>query len=106
ELTDDTVDGSFQLTNVTTGPHTLTGFLVHTAPQESGSSVNFNVVLPETIPPTVTLTAPANNATVNGTILITADAFDNVAVSGVQFQLDGNDLGLEDTQGPYGLNWD
>ena len=37
---------------------------------------------------------------------VTATATDNVGVSGVQFQLDGNDLGAEDTTAPYGVTWD
>ena len=48
----------------------------------------------DTTPPTVSLTAPANNATVSGTTTISATASDNVKISSVQFQLDGKNLGL------------
>ena len=50
----------------------------------------------DTTAPTVSLTAPANGATVSGTINVTATASDNVGVVGVQFLLDGNNLGAED----------
>ena len=49
-------------------------------------------IAPDTTPPTVALTAPANGATVSGTVTLTATATDNVAVTGVQFQLDGATL--------------
>jgi glucose/arabinose dehydrogenase/PKD repeat protein len=57
-------------------------------------------------PPTVSITAPAANAQVSGIVTVTANANDNLAVSGVQFQVDGTDSGLEDTVAPYALDWD
>ena len=60
----------------------------------------------DTTPPTVSMTAPANNATVSGTtVAVTATASDNVAVVGVQFKLDGANLGVEVTSGPYAVTW-
>ena len=47
------------------------------------------------------LTAPAGGATVSGTVTVTANASDNVGVAGVQFKLDGANLGAEDTTSPY-----
>ena len=61
--------------------------------------------LADTTPPTVSLTAPADGATVSGTINVTANASDNVGVVGVQFLLDGNNLGAEDTTAPYSVSW-
>jgi hypothetical protein len=57
-------------------------------------------------PPTVALTAPALGAALRGTTTVSADASDNVGVVGVQFRLDGNNLGAEDTASPYGVSWD
>src|SRR6185436_19042362 len=57
-------------------------------------------------PPTVSLTAPAGGATLTGTTTLTATAADDVGVAGVQFQLDGNAIGAEDTSAPYSLAWD
>ena len=51
-------------------------------------------------PPTVSMTAPASGGTVSGVVTLTASASDNVGVAGVQFKLDGANLGAEDTTGP------
>jgi hypothetical protein len=51
------------------------------------------------------MTAPAAGAAVSGTVVITANAADNVGVAGVQFQLDGTNLGPEVTSQPYGGSW-
>jgi hypothetical protein len=59
----------------------------------------------ETTPPTVALTAPAGGDTVSGTVTVSATASDNVGVAGVQFLLDGNPLGAEDTTEPYSISW-
>ena len=55
--------------------------------------------------PPVSLTAPANAATVSGSVNVTATAADNVGVAGVQFKLDGANLGVEDTSSPYSVTW-
>jgi chitodextrinase len=61
----------------------------------------------DTTAPTATLTAPAAGATVSGTaVAVSANATDNIGVAGVQFKLDGANLGAEDTTAPYSLNWD
>lgn len=61
--------------------------------------------IPDTTPPTVSITAPVDGATVSGTAPISAAASDNVGVAGVQFLLDGANLGAEDTTDPYALSW-
>src|SRR5207247_562908 len=43
---------------------------------------------------------------VSATITVTASASDNVGVAGVQFMLDGANLGAEDTGAPYSVSWD
>lgn len=60
---------------------------------------------PDTEPPTVTMTAPPNGSTISGTISVSATASDNVGVTGVQFKLDGANLGTEDTGAPYSISW-
>jgi chitodextrinase len=60
----------------------------------------------DTTPPTVSVTAPANGATVGGTITVSAAASDNTSVAGVQFKLDGANLASEDTSSPYSVGWD
>ena len=60
----------------------------------------------DTTKPTVSLTAPADGATVSGTVTISASASDNVGVVGVQFKVDGVNVGAEDTTAPYSIAWD
>ena len=60
----------------------------------------------DTTPPTVSITAPSNNATVSGTIAISANASDDVAVASVQFTWDGANLGNALTAAPYTANVD
>jgi hypothetical protein len=57
--------------------------------------------------PTVSMTAPANGATVSGSVTVSANATDNVGVASVQFQLDGVSLGSPQTgAGPvYSVTW-
>jgi hypothetical protein len=98
----------------TTPPTTLadsgTGFRVIVTNSRGSvmSSVAVLTVLPpDPTPPVVSLTAPANGATVSNTVTVSATATDNVAVAGVQFRLDGvSDLGAEDTVSPYSISWD
>ena len=60
---------------------------------------------PDAVPPTVSLTAPANGATLSGAVNVTANAADNIGVAGVQFLVDGSSLGAEDTTSPYSVSW-
>jgi N,N-dimethylformamidase beta subunit-like, C-terminal/Concanavalin A-like lectin/glucanases superfamily/Bacterial Ig domain len=60
----------------------------------------------DTTAPAVSITAPTNGATVNGVVTVSANASDNVGVAGVQFLLDGANLGAEDTTAPYSVSWD
>ena len=59
----------------------------------------------DTTAPTVTITAQAGGATVSGTVPVEATASDNDNVAGVQFKLNGANLGAEDTSSPYGVDW-
>jgi hypothetical protein len=61
---------------------------------------------PDNTPPTVAITAPLANATVESTITVSASASDNVDVVGVQFFLDGSPLGSEIPDPPYSTLWD
>jgi fibronectin type 3 domain-containing protein len=61
---------------------------------------------PDVTPPVISLTSPANGATVTGVVTVTANASDNVGVVGVQFKVDGSNLGTEVTSPPYSVTWD
>jgi hypothetical protein len=54
--------------------------------------------------PTVSITAPGNASTVKGTVTVSANASDNVAVTKVEFYLDGALLAT-DTTAPYSISW-
>lgn len=60
----------------------------------------------DTTPPTVSLSAPSSGATLSGSTTVSANASDNVGVAGVQFKLNGNNLGAEVTSSPYSSSWD
>jgi dienelactone hydrolase len=65
--------------------------------------------LTETTPPSVTIAAPAQGATVAGTMSVEVHASDDTSVASVDLQLDGADLGLATASGEagtYSLSWD
>ena len=67
-------------------------------PTEAGADEFGGSGTPDTTPPTVSMTAPSNGATVSGCcVTVSANAADDVAVAGVQFRLDGANQGSEDT---------
>ncbi|HSW66285.1 MAG TPA: Ig-like domain-containing protein [Bacillota bacterium] len=88
----------------TNGNHTLTA--VATNNSNLTTTVTETVVVNNPTAPTVSITAPAANATVSGTVNVTANASDAVAVTSVQFKLDGVNLGAADTTAPYSVSWD
>jgi hypothetical protein len=55
--------------------------------------------------PNVSLTNPADGVTVSGAITLSATASDNVGVAGVQFTVDGVNVGAEDATAPYSVSW-
>ena len=94
-----------------TSAWTNSGVAFNTWPANFGpstkASVTFSIYATYTtgtpVPPTVSLTAPANGSSVFGTQAVTATAANAV---GVQFKLDGANLGAEDTTSPYSVTWD
>jgi hypothetical protein len=56
--------------------------------------------------PLVSITNPLAGAIVAGVVTVAAGASDNVGVMGVQFQLNGANLGSEDTTNSYSMSWD
>jgi hypothetical protein len=58
-------------------------------------------------PPVITMTSPPPNGTVSNKTTIAANASDQGAViTGVQFLLDGNNLGSQVAMSPYSVIWD
>ena len=58
----------------------------------------------DTQPPSVALVSPVNGAAVSGTVTLKASASDNVAVSKVEFFVDGKSIGAGGSS--YSLTWD
>ncbi len=112
-------DGS-QITTVTAGtsysdidlsPSTTYTYRVSAYDAANNNSALSEVVaatttLPDTTPPTVSISSPANNAAVAGTVVVTASVSDDVAVSGVVFQVDGTDIGPGVGSPPFAINLD
>jgi Big-like domain-containing protein len=69
-------------------------------------------LLPPLLPPlpgslVVTITSPTAGSPVAGTITVRASVSPvGVLVAGVQFELDGVNLGGQDTRAPYSVSWD
>ncbi|MBX4191246.1 MAG: hypothetical protein KW804_00375 [Candidatus Doudnabacteria bacterium] len=69
-------------------------------------STTFNLTVVDATPPTVSVSAPTANSTVSGSsVTLSATATDNVGVAGVQFKVDGVNVGAEDTSAPFTGSW-
>ena len=93
---------------------TTTGSYGATAPMSSGSWIMQGVAFrggvppaPDTVPPTVSVSAPAANATLSGTVTLTAAAADTggSGMGGVQFQIDGINVGPADAAAPFSMTF-
>ena len=107
-----TTDGSTPTANsgtVYTAPFTVaaTTTVKYLAVDNAGNvenPANSQLIPVDTTAPTVSLTAPADGATVTGTINLTANASDNATVDHVDFLVDGNVVGTDATS-PYSFSW-
>jgi chitodextrinase len=77
----------------------------HSAPSLATSAATLATAPSDTQAPLVSMTLPASGTTVTATTTVSATASDNVGVIGVQFLLDGANLGAEDTTSPYSISW-
>lgn len=84
-----------------------------TGPYDDHDDLVFPVVsVPDTTPPTLALTAPAAGATVSGSVVVSADASDDVGVDRVEFTWAPDVAGATpaligtDTAAPYAVTWD
>jgi hypothetical protein len=57
-------------------------------------------------PPSVSITSPQAGSTLSGSVVLSGTASDDMGVDGVQFQVDGGDLGAEVASPPYLATWD
>src|SRR5881296_3852590 len=97
---------SWNTTTVSNGVHSLTAVARDAAGnQTTSATVSVTVSNTDTTAPSVSLTAPSSGSTVSATVTVSATASDNVGVVGVQFKLDGSNLGTEQTAAPYSISW-
>ena len=96
-------------TGLANGGHTFTVAATdpagNTDPSPAAASWTVDTNVPDTTPPTVTLTAPPAGASVKGSVPLAATAADNVAVARVEFRA-GGALVASDDAAPYGATWD
>ena len=74
----------------------------HTGPASNEAPATVTV---NNTSPTVSITAPAAGA-VNGVVTVTATASAGQGVAGVQFKVDGQNLGAEDPSSPFSAGWE
>jgi hypothetical protein len=110
-----TTTGGTSHSSIVTGLSNGSSYSYHVRCQDGAANANTddftisfqvsNPPPPDVTPPMVSMTAPAHNSTVSGSVTVSADASDNVGVAGVQFLLGGAPLGAEDTTAPYSISW-
>jgi PAS domain S-box-containing protein len=94
---------SLNTRNHTNGPYSLVAKAYDATGNVGSSTVNVTL-RNDLAAPSVTLTSPANNATLSGTVFLAATASDDIGVTKVEFVLDSMLLG-SDTTSPYSMNW-
>jgi len=95
--------------SVANGPHTLTAQATDGA-GNTAMSAPVNVTVDngaDTIPPTVSWTAPANNTDVHGTVTLSANATDDTSVTSVVFAANSTPIATVTTGngGSYQTSW-
>lgn len=100
---------TYTLSNLTEGQKYYFSLVAYDTSQNvSPFSNEVSKLIPVTAdvtPPTVSITSPANNANVLGTINITANASDAVGVAKVEFYVDSS-MKSSDTSSPYSYSLD
>jgi hypothetical protein len=96
---------SWSSLGVANGSHSLTARATDTSGNQSTAveSVTVNNPVPDTIPPTVTISAPTGGATVAGSVLVSGSAGDNVALASVRVAVDGGSW--QSTSGMASWSW-
>ena len=86
------------------GGHAVTA-VVRSAASATTTSAAVSVTV-NNAAPTVTVTAPAAGASVQGAAVALSATVTGTGVLGVQFKVDGANVGAEDTTSPYAATWD
>ena len=93
------VTGRYFIWTSNMGGNRLDAFVVK-VPSELLSGTGMDVT-----PPVVSITSPVAGASLGASVAISGAASDDVGVAGVQFQVDGGNLGAEVTTPPYAVTW-
>ena len=91
------------------GEYLVSATATDTMEQTGSDSISVTVSneSPTDNPPTVTITYPSAGATLSGVVEITADAWDDDAVSQVEFFVDGGTIGVDnDATDGWNIAWD
>jgi hypothetical protein len=98
---------AWSTTSASPGSHTLTAVARDAAGNSrTATGITVTVQAPsDTTPPSVALTAPSGGTTVSGTVTVSASASDASGIAGVQFKVDGANVGAEDVSAPYSVAW-
>jgi len=98
---------SWNTSTLANGSYSLTA-KAYNAAGNAGQSTSVPVTVynasADTTAPTVSVAAPASNASVSGSVTVSVNASDNVAVSKVELYLDGAIYGVYGTS-PYNIPW-
>ncbi|MGC2322347.1 MAG: galactose oxidase-like domain-containing protein [Terriglobales bacterium] len=99
-----------QRQNAATPVSGTTVFINDTAPTNDSYNLSIAEVLPAITqtngtPPAVVVIAPAAGGTAVSLTSLAANAMDSVGVAGVQFMIDGVNIGSEVTTAPYYMTW-
>jgi RHS repeat-associated protein len=96
-------EAAWNSTSVANGAHSISVRATDDAGNVTTSSPT-SVTVENTAPPTTSVSAPSSGATVKGTVTVSANAGDDVAVTKVEFFVDGQRF-AEDTTVPYSVSW-
>jgi len=97
---------SWSSATVSNALHTLTINAYDAANNVGSASVTVNVANPvaDTTPPTVSISAPTNSASVSGTVSVQGTAADNVGVTKIELDVDGAVV-TTTTTSPFSFSW-
>ncbi len=96
---------SWDSSSTNSGSHQICAIAVDGAGLKSPQSC-VTITLKDTKPPVVSISQPANNSTVSGTVTITATATDNVGLTGADVLVDGKIIqSFSSTFGVYNVSW-
>ena len=106
EITSSPYSVTWNTTNESEGSHVIAAVARDYNNNTSTATVSVVVDNVADVAPVVSITHPSNQSTVNDTVTITASATDdNNDLVGVQFKLDGSNLGPQDNSFPFSYNW-